>query len=58
MPGRAQLVVRSAKRVAPLVAEAYRRWNALPEKDKERYRQRARESSERVRELYRRRRGR
>jgi hypothetical protein len=57
MPGRTQLVVRGAKRAAPLIMEAYRRWEQLPEKDKERYRQRVRDSSERVRELMRKRRG-
>ena len=33
---------RTARRVAPLAAEAYRRWNALSDEEKERYKQRAR----------------
>jgi hypothetical protein len=35
-------VARTARRVAPLAAEAYRRWNALSDEEKERYRERAR----------------
>jgi hypothetical protein len=34
--------VRTARRVAPVAAEAYRRWNALSDEEKERYKQRAR----------------
>ena len=34
--------VRVARRVAPVAAEAYRRWNALSDEEKERYKQRAR----------------
>ncbi len=40
-----------ARRVAPLAAEAYRRWNALPPAEKERYKQRARAAGERGRRL-------
>ena len=40
-------VVKVARRVAPLAAEAYRRWNALTPAEKERYRQRARQYAER-----------
>ena len=36
-----------ARRVAPLAAEAYRRWNALPPAEKERYKQRARDAGAR-----------
>ena len=35
-------VARTARRVAPLAAEAYRRWNALSPAEKERYKQQAR----------------
>lgn len=34
--------VRTARRLAPVAAEAYRRWNALSDEEKERYKQRAR----------------
>ena len=34
--------VRTARRVAPVAAEAYRRWNALSDEEKDRYKQRAR----------------
>jgi hypothetical protein len=34
--------VRTARRLAPVAAEAYRRWNALSPEEKERYKQRAR----------------
>jgi hypothetical protein len=40
-------VVKVARRVAPLAAEAYRRWNALTPAEKERYRQRARAAAAR-----------
>ena len=36
-------VIRVARRVAPLAAEAYRRWNQLSPEEKERYKARARE---------------
>ena len=35
-------VVKVARRVAPVAAEAYRRWQALSPAEKERYKQRAR----------------
>ena len=35
-------VIRVARRVAPVAAEAYRRWNSLSPAEKERYKQRAR----------------
>ena len=53
MPGRVALAVRGAKRVAPVVMEAYRRWDGLTPAEKERYKQRvrtaARSASDRVR---------
>ena len=36
-------VIKVARRMAPVAAEAYRRWNALSPAEKERYRQRARQ---------------
>ena len=36
-------VIKVARRVAPLAAEAYRRWNQLSPEEKERYKARARE---------------
>ena len=39
--------VRTARRLAPVAAEAYRRWNALSDEEKERYKQRARSYAER-----------
>ena len=35
-------VIKVARRVAPLAAEAYRRWNQLSPEEKERYKARAR----------------
>jgi hypothetical protein len=53
MPGRVALAVRGAKRVAPIVVEAYRRWDRLSPAEKERYKQRvrsaAKSASDRVR---------
>jgi hypothetical protein len=36
-------VIKVARRVAPVAAEAYRRWNNLSPAEKERYKKRARE---------------
>ena len=36
-------VIKVARRVAPVAAEAYRRWNNLSPAEKERYKQRARD---------------
>jgi hypothetical protein len=36
-------IIRVARRVAPVAAEAYRRWNALSPEEKERYKRRARD---------------
>jgi hypothetical protein len=36
-------VIKVARRVAPLAAEAYRRWNQLSPEEKERYKARARQ---------------
>ena len=36
-------VIKVARRVAPLAAEAYRRWNQLTPEEKERYKARARQ---------------
>lgn len=41
-PLAAARAVRAARRLAPLAAEAYRRWNNLSPAEKERYKQRAR----------------
>jgi hypothetical protein len=43
-------VVKVARRVAPLAAEAYRRWNNLSPAEKERYKKRARQYGERGRD--------
>jgi hypothetical protein len=43
--------VRTARRVAPIAAEAYRRWNALSDEEKERYKQRARTYARRGQEI-------
>lgn len=45
-PGRA---VRTARRVAPFALEAWRRWERLPEVEKERYRHRVRDATKRGR---------
>jgi hypothetical protein len=45
-PGRAR---RTARRLAPLALEAWRRWQALPPEEKERYRGMARRYAERGR---------
>ena len=50
MPGRVALVVRGVKRAAPLVMEAYRRWDRLTPADKERYKKRVRQSGTRARD--------
>jgi hypothetical protein len=42
---------RMARRVAPVAAEAYRRWNALSPEEKERYKQRARGYAQRGQEI-------
>jgi hypothetical protein len=49
-PVAALRAVRMARRIAPLAAEAYRRWNALTPAEKERYKRRAREYGERGRD--------
>jgi hypothetical protein len=36
-------VIKVARRLAPVAAEAYRRWNALTPEEKERYKARARQ---------------
>lgn len=45
-PGRAR---RAVRRLAPLALEAWRRWQALPPEEKERYRAMARRYAERGR---------
>ena len=55
IPGRVAIVVRGAKRAAPLLAEVYRRWERLSPEEKERYRKRARDTTERARKRLRRR---
>jgi hypothetical protein len=52
--GRVALIVRGAKRAAPVLAEVYRRWEKLTPEEKERYRKRVRESGERARQTGRR----
>ena len=54
MAGRVALIVRGAKRAAPVLAEVYRRWEKLTPAEKERYKKRVRESGERARERLRR----
>ena len=44
---------KTARRVAPIAAEAYRRWNALPEAEKERYKARARAYAQRGQDIVR-----
>ncbi len=43
--------VKTARRVAPIAAEAYRRWNALSDEEKERYKERARTYARRGQEI-------
>jgi hypothetical protein len=43
--GRVALMVRGARRAAPVVAEAYRRWDRLTPAEKERYKQRIRSAA-------------
>lgn len=52
--GRIALAVRGAKRVTPLVLEAYRRWDRLTPAEKERYKQRVRSVVDSTRERVRR----
>ena len=42
---------RTARRLAPVAAEAYRRWNALSDEEKERYKQRARVYAQRGQDI-------
>lgn len=42
MPGRLTAARRLARRVTPLAMEAYRRWQAMPPEQRERYLQQAR----------------
>ena len=52
MPGPlvAARAARYARRLAPFALEAYRRWQALSPEDKERYRQRLRDTTTRGRD--------
>ena len=43
--------VKTARRVAPLAAEAYRRWNQLSPEEKERHKQRARMYAQRGQDI-------
>jgi hypothetical protein len=54
MPGRIALAVRGAKRVAPIVREAYQRWDRLSPAEKERYKQRVRTTAKSARDRVRR----
>ena len=61
MPGRIAAARRLARRVTPFAIEAYRRWQAMPPEQRERYVKQAREYASRGRkslEQARRRRGR
>jgi hypothetical protein len=51
MPAVPSRAVRAARRIAPLALEAWRRWERLPEEEKERYRQRARGAATRGRRV-------
>lgn len=42
---------KTARRVAPLAAEAYRRWNQLSDEEKERYKARARMYAQRGQDI-------
>ncbi|HEX8649091.1 MAG TPA: hypothetical protein VF715_19520 [Thermoleophilaceae bacterium] len=44
-------VIKVARRVAPLAAEAYRRWNQLSPEEKERYKARARQYAARGQDI-------
>ena len=46
-PAVAYRAVRLARRLAPVAAEAYRRWDRLSDEEKERYKRRARGYAER-----------
>lgn len=46
-PVAALRVIKVARRMAPVAAEAYRRWNALSPAEKERYKKRARDAAAR-----------
>jgi hypothetical protein len=48
MPGRVALVVRGARRLAPVAIEAYRRWERLTPAEKERYRKRLRDARRKI----------
>jgi hypothetical protein len=54
MPGRISLAVRGAKRLAPVVMEAYRRWDRLSPAEKERYKERVKTASKSAAERVRR----
>jgi acyl-CoA reductase-like NAD-dependent aldehyde dehydrogenase len=49
-PVAARRAARLARRAAPVVMEAYRRWQRLPPEERERYVRRAREYGERGRQ--------
>jgi hypothetical protein len=44
---------KTARRLAPIAAEAYRRWNALSPEEKERYKARARSYAQRGQDIVR-----
>ena len=50
MPGPV-VIIRTARRVAPFAAEAYRRWNQLSDEEKARYKQRARVYAQRGQDI-------
>ena len=52
-PGRGNRAVHAARRLAPIAAEAYRRWQNLTPEQRERYMRMAREYAERGRHAYR-----
>ena len=54
MPGRISLAVRGVKRVAPIVMEAYRRWDRLSPAEKERYKERVKTTAKSARDRVRR----
>jgi hypothetical protein len=58
MSARRDQLVRTGRRAWPIVLMAWERWQALPPKEKERYKRRAREAAERGRRALERRRNR
>jgi hypothetical protein len=50
MPGQVRAATKVARRAAPVVLEAYRRWERLTPAEKERYKKQVRQAGEKARD--------